>query len=634
MTELSDGTQPENSGQDEKQDPPTGECHLEALESMLKVFFETSDASLLDSLEEKIAFENVPAGETLFEEGDPGDDVYFVLSGRMRAVRKGDGGVPMTLGEIGRGETIGELAFITGESRSAAVHAVRDSVVARLGRSSLEAILANRPPFALSLARIAVERFRQTEKARQSIRRPVSICVLPVTQGVNAEQFVRELAACRENYGGPVKVLTREDAVRQFGEADCLEGGARRQDLADWLTRQEADVGAIFLLATHSPDAWAELCLRQADEVVLLADADQAPVTSALEQQLFDGDKPAPEVFQSLVLLHPADRRTPTHTSRWLDRRPVNRHFHVRSENRNDLQRVARTLAGRAVGIVLAGGGARAFSHFGVLNALCDFGIRPDFLGGTSMGATAAGWRAIGLEGKAYIDAGRRVYMSKPTNDFNPLPLLSFLRGGKVRHLAERAIMESVGSSIDVEDTWIPFFCIATNLSTSDQAVLNRGPMAKSLLASFSIPGALPPVILNKHLMVDGGTFNNFPVDVMEDQGVGSIIGLAMKRPLRGEESLSEIPGSLSLLLDRFRRKEKRQFSLPLLHEIFLSASLSASHSRQRQAKERVNLLLQPDTSDVNLMDWHRFDEVVETGYNYATEILSSMSPEELDRFR
>lgn len=614
--------------------PGEREKWMSSLEQLLRVFFKTGDSSLVSRIEDRIVFLELPAGATLFHEGDASDDVYFVLSGRLRAERGTRNAEKFLLGEIGRGETVGELAMLTGETRSASVIAVRDTILARLGRAAFEQILEEHPALALSVSRIVIQRFRQAETLRQPARKPVTISVFPITPGVDAEAFTAGLANLREKYGAPVRVITKKDLVQKFGGAADAETCGIHCPVSNWLTEAESGAECVFLVAENCPDAWARQCLGQADEVIFLADATQPPVVSALEQKLFDGEDAAPMVVQSLVLLHSPETRSPTGTVRWLDRRPVTRHFHVRRGSDRDLARLARFLSGRAVGVVLAGGGAKAFSHFGVLNALAEFGIHPDYLGGTSMGATAAGWRAMGLEEEAFLQAGRGVYMSKPTNDPNPLPLLSVLRGRKVRHLAERAVLDAAGLLIDVEDTWIPFFCIATDLSHSEQAILKRGPLAKALVASFSIPGALPPVIFQNHLMVDGGTFNNFPVDVMEACGVGAVIGLAMERTPKGSVPLEEMPGSFSLLLDRFRRPENRKYQLPLLPEILLNSTLSASHSKQNQALDRVDLLLQPNTSGVGLLEWDRYDEIVELGYRYAKEILSAMTPAQLDRFR
>ena len=332
-----------------------------AFQEMLARFFETKSEAFLETARRQVAFLEVPQGALLIEEGGSGDDIFFVLSGRLRAVKAARGGDRM-LGEIGRGEVIGELAMLLEEPRSASIFAVRDSLVAMLPRCAFEAALEEEPRLALSVARGAVRRYRMAEKMRQPPRKPVTVC---------------------------------------------------------------------------------------------------------LEHELFDGEGPAPSVFQTLVLFHDRTIPMPSGTAAWLRRRPVHRHFHIRRGHAPDIRRIARTLAGRAVGYVLAGGGARAFVHFGVINALSDFGIEPDFLGGTSMGATAAAWRAMDLTGPDFVSAGRKVYLSKPTSDINFLPMMSLVRGHKVRRISEQAVEDVAGRQADIEDLWLPYYCIATNMSAA-----------------------------------------------------------------------------------------------------------------------------------------------------------------------
>lgn len=603
----------------------------QAFKEDLSGFFNTKDDELLGQIEEKITFTKVGAGEVLFVQGDAGQDLYFVLSGRLRAVADLGKKTERILGEIGRGKTVGEMALLSGQVRSATVVAVRDSLLAKLSREDFEKITEAAPQWALALARTVIERLMSNQRARQPVAQPVILTVLPVTAGLNVREFLASLLPYREKYGGPVEVLTMEDlpeAVR------ALPPSQQREPLTAWLAAREARAEAIFLVGHEKLDLWTDCCVRGCDEILLLAEAARDPGLSPLEKEIFDGDQEAPTATQTLVLLHAPETRSPTGTPRWLEPRSVRRHFHVRHGHAKDLARLARFFSGRAVGIVMAGGGAKAFSHFGVMNALAEFGIEPDCLGGTSMGATAAGWRATGLTGEAYVKAGRDVYLSKPTSSINPLPLLSVISGKKVRHLAERAVENCAGAQIDITDTWIPFYCIATDLSSMEEAVLRSGPLSRGLLASFSIPGALPPVIFQHHLMVDGGTMNNFPVDVMESMGVGKIIGLAMEPAPEGAVPMEDLPSTWQLLVDRFRKPARRLFPLPLLPEIILDSSLAAAQSRSRKARERCDLLLQPNTTGVRLLDWTKFDDVVEIGYRYAKEVLSRMTDEELDQYR
>jgi NTE family protein len=602
-----------------------------AFQDMLARFFETKSVGFLETARSQVTFLEVPQGAVLIEEGCLSDDIYFVLGGRLRAVRAVRGGVHM-LGEIGRGEVIGELAMLLGEPRSASILAVRDSVVAMLPRLAFEAALEEEPRLALTVARGAVRRYQLAEKMRQPARKPTTVCFLALSPQVDAMEFARQIADLRVERGEVVPLIRHEDIPADV-EPPSTDGPCPHR-LADWLIRLEAASDCVFLIAEDSASAWTRHCLRHADEVLLLVDGHALPGISRLEHELFDGDGPAPSIFQTLVLFHDPTTVMPKGTARWLDRRPVHRHFHVRRGHVPDLRRMARTLSGTAIGYVLAGGGARAFVHFGVINALSEFGIEPDFLGGTSMGATASAWRAMDLKGPDFVSAGRKVYLNKPTSDINFFPVMSLVRGRKVRRITEQAIEDAAGSQIDIEDMWLPYFCIATNMSAAEQAVLKRGPLARSLLASFSIPGALPPVLIDGHLMVDGGTFNNFPVDIMESLGVGRIIGVVVDEEEYPKLDLQELPDQATLLLDSLRPANRRQYNLPFLPEILLTATISSSINRQRQASNRVDLLFKPHVSRIGPLQWEKYDALIEEAHADTLKVLQATNPEKLNEFR
>lgn len=108
-----------------------------------------------------------------------------------------------------------------------------------------------------------------------------------------------------------------------------------------------------------------------------------------------------------------------------------------------------------------------------------------------------------------------------------------------------------MGAQIAIEDLWKTYFCVATNYSQAREQQVRSGDLARALLASIAIPGALPPVVHDGDLLCDGGTFNNFPVDLMRDmRGVGTVIGvdLGARNPRRLE--FDEVPGTWTLLRD------------------------------------------------------------------------------------
>src|SRR5690606_17188272 len=136
-------------------------------------------------------------------------------------------------------------------------------------------------------------------------------------------------------------------------------------------------------------NAWTERCLRQADRTVLVARAGSDPTPGEFERRLSARSE------LHLVLLHPRDAARPQGTAAWLAERHVRAHHHVRMGLESDARRVARILAGDAIGLVMGGGGARGFVHAGVFRAFEELGVAPDIIGGTSMGAVGAALAAI-----------------------------------------------------------------------------------------------------------------------------------------------------------------------------------------------------------------------------------------------
>jgi NTE family protein len=605
------------------------EARRELLRALLREFFDVDDPAVIDGIAGELEFIALKSGEVLFRRGERTDDVYFVVSGRLNAVVERADGRHQVLGEIARGETVGELALVTHEPRSATVLAGRESLVARMSRRSFEGILAGRPQLGLAMMRTVVERFRRAERARQPPRIPTNVCFLPITDGVDAEDLARRCAALRAPYGGAGRVVVRGEMEERFSAAERAEAASRHGAVARWLGAAEAESASLFLVADREPTAWTERCIQQADEILLLARADASPAISQVEARLLDEERPEPVATQTLVLLHPAGQRSPTGTARWLDRRRVARHFHIRPALPRDLKRLVRLLAGRGVGLVLSGGGARGFAHIGVMNALAELGIEPDIVGGTSIGSVMGAWRAMDVRGEALVAAGHRAFVASggPTSDVNFLPLISLIAGRKTRAITEAAVRSVAGAEIDIEDTWTTYYCIAGNYSTSTEAVLTRGPLAKSVLASYAIPGALPPIVLGGQFYVDGGTVNNLPVDVMERLGAGRIVAVDLLAELVRQAAFDWVPGTLAMLADRLRPRHRRRYDLPSLPEMLLDATFLQAVGRQKLMRERADLCIRPTVGEVGLLDWKKYDQVVRSGYASAREQLAAADP-------
>jgi len=222
----------------------------------------------------------------------------------------------------------------------------------------------------------------------------------------------------------------------------------------------------------------------------------------------------------------------------------------------------------------------------------------------------------------------RRSFQINPTGDFNWLPLLSIISGRRLTRIVGQTLTELLGFAADIEDLWKSYYCIATNYSQAREHPLRSGPLTQALRASTAIPGALPPVIVDGDLLCDGGTFNNFPVDVMRNlRGVGMVIGVDLNFKKARRMEIGEVPGTWALLRDRLRPRKQRHYHLPSMVSYLLNVTILYSMSRQRHAQTQTDLYFNPPLDRVGLLEWKRFDQIVQQGYEHAIEVLNKPVP-------
>lgn len=571
-------------------------------------------------------------GETLFEEGDSEDGVYFVISGRLRALVEVEG-TPRPIGEIGRGETVGEMAVLTGEPRSATVTAIRDTVLAHASHDAFDALWKRHPELPVHMAKIIITRLKR-KVDRAKVSRPSTIGLLAVTDGVDVRAFAETLSASLDRWG----VATIESSERidqRFGPGTAnatKDDSESHHKLTLWLDDVEFWNEFVLFVTDGADTEWTRRCLRHADEVLLLANADSPVAVHELEQKLCVGQAAITGAKQTLVLLHSKDTDNPRDTAKWLDRRPVGGHLHIRRDSARDVARLARIVSGNAIAFVLAGGGARGFAHLGVYKALEEAGVEFDLVAGTSIGAAMGALVSLDIRADELIAIARETFASNPTGDVNFVPLVSLIQGKRLRRTIDGAVKRVFGFEADIADSWKTFRCVATNFSRASEEVIARGPMARGVRASVSIPVALPPVPWNGDLLIDGGVFNNFPTTVATAMGARRIVGVDLSGRKARRYDHDDVPGTFDLLRDRLR--SKRKYRLPGLGTTLMTTTILYSESRREQAKASVDVYVNPDVAGVSLLDWKAFDRIVEIGYKAAKEVLEGMSEKELAPYR
>ena len=217
------------------------------------------------------------------------------------------------------------------------------------------------------------------------------------------------------------------------------------------------------------------------------------------------------------------------------------------------------------IGLVLSGGGARGFAHIGVLKVIEAMHVPIDVVVGTSMGSIIGGLYAIGLSpediengvrdidwNKVFNDNALRRYRSfrRKQDDFqfynihrigisqNGLKLAPGLIEGQQIEIAHDRLAYPGFHITDFDKLAIPFRAVATDIETGEAVVLDHGNIASAMRASMSIPGALPPVIYDGKLLVDGGIGNNVPIDVARQMGADFVIVVDVSDPLVSKDKI------------------------------------------------------------------------------------------------
>lgn len=588
------------------------------LAGVLSRFFGDLDAEALYELREQMTWQHVQGGETVMNQGDYGDTMVIVVNGRLRILAESVDGDKRLIGEVGRGETVGEFALLTQQPRTATVTAVRDSDLLLLSAATFERLSEKYPKVILNIARDIVVRDQQRGQVIDRPDAALSLVVLPVSESAPLAEFTKLLEAGLAAQGRTI-LLDSARFDSRFGLAGAAQTpseDASNIAITAWLNQQEAVHDTVVTIADSAWSEWTRRCIRGADRIVLLADATAPPELSLCEEAILELTTIP---YLDLVLVQPDTLERPSGTSRWLEGRPISAHHHLRMGSASDFQRLVRRLTGRATGLVLGGGAARGFAHIGVDRALTDAAIPIDVLGGTSMGALMAGAIAMDF---GYEDLFRRMskYGSKDALLDLTYPATAIYESKKVTDM----LQDNFGD-VAIEDLWRPFFCVSTNMTRSEPLVHERGPLWEALRASLAIPGVFSPISYEGDLLVDGGVMNNLPIDLMREK-VGSGYVIAVDVNPRQEKSREWDFGPSVNGWQVMRSRVNPMATAPRVPSLagtILRAFIINSNYQLERTRHLADLLIQLDTGEYNIMDWSAYQELIEIGYDEAARQLS-----------
>jgi len=517
-----------------------------------------------------------------------------VVNGALGIYLRRAAGDVQYAGQVCGGETVGELELISDQPRTATVIALRDTEVARLSNKSFELLLEKNPQSMRQIARIMAQRIDSLQRTgRPAKALPKTFAIVPHGQEVDATLFSEQLVEC----------------LKRTGRAELVVLERAHEQTSHWFHRLERANDYVVYVTEPRPTNWTKLCLRQADSLLLLANADEEPrAWGALAGNPEQAQSP-----QSLevVLLHGGSGAA-SRCGVWLDQQNCKRHHLVRDSA--DIARVARLISGRGIGLVLSGGGARGFAHIGVLRALKEAGLTVDAVGGASIGAIIGAGCAAGWDHPETMQRIRRAFVdTNPLNDYT-LPFVSLVSGRKV----SRLLRQEYGD-VAIEDLRLPFYCVSANLTSGRMSVHRRGQLWFWLRASAAIPGVLPPVCRQQQVYVDGATINSLPVDVMQDVMTGTIIAVDVgtDQAFATDTDGSDVPAPWNL--PAWLRGRGSRIGIK---KILLRAGMVNSAATSIGQRQQTDLLLQPPLASIDLLDWQAFERVVEIGYRHAVEAI------------
>ena len=555
-------------------------------------FLKDVPARALRAAERDAKWFSLPGGWPLFTEGDTADAIYFVRTGSLGAFRQAPDGRSEFIGHIRSGEPVGEMAMMAGEPHNNSVFAMRDSEILKLSRPAFMRLMKAEPDLMERLTRVILIRLRQARRRNNTRAEPKVFALAAASPTIDLALRARAIANCLVQMGLKAVIVGEEAVDRPTTYFDALEA--------------ENDI--VILTTTIGDSRWFRLAFRQADRIWVLGRSDARPSTP-----LMPADPSPARQFRlvDVVIIHHGRTRQRCQPERWREAADAARIFNWDDLDPDDTERLARIMAGRSVGVVLSGGGARAYAHIGLVRAMRERNVPMDFIGGSSMGAVVAACVAMGWDDDEIDRRIRAGFVTtNPLGDFR-LPVVSLVKGRRV----DRRLKEHFGDVV-IGDMELPFFAVSTNLTEGAFRVHVSGSLRNALRASIALPGILPPVVENGHVLVDGAVLNNFPVDVMRDLHRGYIIGCDVARTPSGlQPEPFDNPPNFAGWVSRHGFR-----SAPPIGSLLMRAATVSVNPNQ--GRELTDLLILPELPEIDLRDWKAYDEAVEEGYRLTMDAL------------
>lgn len=640
----------------------------EWLQLLRRVFlFSSFTGTQLALLSRKMTLVSYPKGALLFRENDPGDSLYIIVSGTVRVLKNGvaptdPDSKDSTQAYLNRGDVLGEMALLASEPRSntAVVDATADLLV--LYKRDFDVVLEKNPSLAVHLSRVLSSRLASIHRTGAPAPQPAKIfavlnavplhdqVLFAINLGVAlVEQTRRRVLLCAVDSGEHLLARSlgldgphvTEDNIRSgfLQDPDKFERVVLEHPSGLELVQLDQRVlgGSLntvlypfFSLIKDTYDYCLFVLPAALDEnaAPLLTDSDRILVVSGPQSQAEDlaairklegflggkrtekiwlsddpGSQP-PDFAPDMRFYWEAEwgRRFLSHGS------PFFSHQALRAQRGMD--RLARNLGQMVVGFAMGSGAAFGYALIGMLRVLEREGIFPDVIAGTSMGALIGSFYSAGIPPDQLEEIACSITKKRLRSlmDFS-LPRTGLIRGNRIlqflrSHLGDRTF----------KDLLLPFSCVATDIQTGKEIVLDRGNVAEAVRASLSLPFFFQPYYLDGRYLVDGGLVNPVPTSITVQLGANVLISAN----LTSKASERRVPR----MIGWWRRRLPSMMRGPSIPEVMIKTIYIMQYEVAQARSEIAHAVMEIKMHDLLWWDLDRAPEMIKMGEASAEEMI------------
>jgi len=628
----------------------------------------------------------------LYREGNPPDSFYCIITGRARVFVNTPSGEEKTLIYLHRGDYVGIISLLTNEPHSASVRIINDAFILRIDKKNFDFLLNEIPRLSMKLNESLSRRLKKKESRGKAVFESTIISVYGLAKKAGRTMYAVNLAIALA-YETRKKVILLDMShsgnecasmlrMEELKRVDLKSHGMNYEDAKHFIAKYETggisllNMGSIehtkvesahiisFLSSLASEfnyiivDMPAEMdkaeysLLTQSDLIHIVTDCDEhnlratGKLISELKKGLRDPENTVKAIINEFVKTDTFEEEVKLLGHKAYATLPdlgflaammsaglppvlaVPESLYSRS-----VRRIAREIGKILVGLALGSGAALGLVHIGVLKVLEREKIPIDFVSGTSIGAVVAAFWTSGME-VAEIEKIALRFKRKDLlfslADFSLMPLQGFMNGRNI----ERFFREYLGNKT-FHDTHTPLKVVANTLRSRENMVIDHGRLVDALRASCSIPAFIKPVRYGDDFLIDGGTLDPVPIDILVKNGAKKVIAVnclpSQEEMMRAFKEFEEKRRKdeirlaqrtvFSRLAYKFKNWVRRTFA-PNIFDVMMNTSLAMQYVFAEASSRDADCVIHPVLPNTAWFELYKVEELIRRGEQEAEKML------------